>query len=511
MLLAALASAPAALAHTAFTDFYVNGVPQGDGVAMRMSNNPERSTAPIGSLGSEDMACNVGGTKGVSRVQSVSDGATLSFEIRAWPNDPSKERLERGHKGPCAVYLKKVASAIDDSGAGDGWFKIFEHGYDSASDSWCSDKVIDNNGLLNVQLPTGLEGGNYLARPELLALHAANDNDPQFYTGCAQIFLESDGNLVPESTVSIPGYVDYGQPGTSFDIYNNDASTYEMPGPKVATLTPNPAAFASSGQTTQTEGQKPAGCLVENANWCGVEVSDYTTEKGCWASGEECWQQAEKCFDAAPITGNAGCKLWQTKCQAINDACSAGNFNGPPNKGKVLAQEKKSVDVGAVLTGGIDSSNVDTTPKETEEKPSSSAKPAEKTSAKPAEATSAPVEEKPVATPSYSAAPAPASTNIDDYSSPDIIDTEEDASPSESEPEAEAPAATSTKDAPSYDAAPAPTPAPEVPSSEEGGCGDADVCVTVTEVETVVQYVTVTAEYRKRGAAHVVHRRHARR
>ena len=58
----------------------------------------------------------VGGTKGVSRVQSVSDGATLSFEIRAWPNDPSKERLERGHKGPCAVYLKKVASAIDDSG-----------------------------------------------------------------------------------------------------------------------------------------------------------------------------------------------------------------------------------------------------------------------------------------------------------------------------------------------------------------------------------------------------------
>lgn len=100
---------------------------------MRMSNNPEHSTAPIGSLGSDDMACSmsrpyithrpsltsnsdVGGTTGVSRVQSVPDGATLSFEIRAWPNDPSKERLERGHKGPCAVYLKKVASAIDDTG-----------------------------------------------------------------------------------------------------------------------------------------------------------------------------------------------------------------------------------------------------------------------------------------------------------------------------------------------------------------------------------------------------------
>ncbi|KAJ8107866.1 hypothetical protein OPT61_g8570 [Boeremia exigua] len=207
MLLAALASAPAALAHTAFTDFYVDGVAQGDAVAMRMSTDPQHATAPIADLASDDMACNVGGTKGVSRVQSVSDGATLSFEIRAWPADPSKESLERGHKGPCAVYLKKVASAVDDPAAGEGWFKIFENGYDSSSDSWCSDKIIDNNGLLNVKLPAGLEGGNYLARPEILALHAANDNDPQFYTGCAQIFLESDGNLVPESTVSIPGYV----------------------------------------------------------------------------------------------------------------------------------------------------------------------------------------------------------------------------------------------------------------------------------------------------------------
>lgn len=49
-------------------------------------------------------------------MQSVSDGATLSFEIRAWPADVTKERLDRGHKGPCAVYLKKVSSAVDDTG-----------------------------------------------------------------------------------------------------------------------------------------------------------------------------------------------------------------------------------------------------------------------------------------------------------------------------------------------------------------------------------------------------------
>ncbi|KAF9694762.1 hypothetical protein EKO04_007316 [Ascochyta lentis] len=484
MLLTALASAPAVLAHTAFTDFYVDGTPQGDGVAMRMSTDADHSTAPISSLGSDDMACNVGGSKGVSRVQSVSDGATLSFEIRAHPADPSKERLDRGHKGPCAVYLKKVSSAIEDTAAGDGWFKIFEHGYDASTERWCTDEVIDNNGLLNVKLPTSLEGGNYLARPEILALHAAKDNDPQFYTGCAQIFLESDGNLVPESTVSIPGYVDYGEPSTIFDIYNKDASTYEMPGPKVAKLTPNSAATASSGQTTQTEGQKPAGCLAENANWCGKEVSDYTTEKGCWASAEECWQQAYKCFDNAPITGNAGCELYQTKCQGINDQCDAGNFQGPPNKGKVLAQEKKSIDVGPVLSGGIDSSDVDTTPKSPK-----------MSSAAPTKATSA-------------TAAAPKSTTTD-YSSPDIIESSavfSYAAPSQ----AEKPKVTVTSSASvSSEAAPAPTPTPEAPKPENG-CKKGYVCVTATDVVIVTDYITVTADnyqYSRRHAGAHVRRR----
>jgi hypothetical protein len=58
----------------------------------------------------------VDGTTGIPRVQSVPDGSTLTFEMRSWPNDPSKESLDDGHKGPCAVYLKKVDSAIDDRG-----------------------------------------------------------------------------------------------------------------------------------------------------------------------------------------------------------------------------------------------------------------------------------------------------------------------------------------------------------------------------------------------------------
>jgi hypothetical protein len=426
----------------------------------------------------------VGGTKGVSRVQPVKDGGLLTFEIRSWPNDPSKERLDRGHVGPCAVYLKKVDSASTDSATGDGWFKIFDHGYDSSTKRWCTDEIIDNNGLLSVNLPKGLEGGDYLARPEILALHAAADGDPQFYTGCAQIFLESSGNLVPESTVSIPGYVKYGEPGTSFNIYSTDASEYEIPGPKVAKLTSGGAQSASETVLKQTDGLKPEGCIMENGNWCGKEVPDYTDSKGCWAAGKNCYDQAEKCFDSAPPTGNKNCILWQDKCKAINAECEAYKFVGPPNKGKVLTPVKKAIDVGKIMPtsgGGI----IDA--------PAPKSKAESKTQAAAAKATPAAEEEF---TTSTFAAVTPKPTVDDSYQSPPIIDQEESSAPSKSN----VPVSTMTV-APSSANAPAPTAGPVCPEGWK--------CVTTTHVQMVTQTVYVTAtpdSYKKRATVH--ERRH---
>lgn len=354
-LLLALAVAPAALAHTAFTNFYVNGVSQGDGVAMRMRNDASVAGSPLEDLTSKDLACNVDGTTGVSRVQSVTDGATLSFEIRSSPNDASSEPIDRGHYGPCAVYLKKVTSAIDDKGAGEGWFKLWDDGYTASDKRWCTDRVIDNDGLLSVVLPKGLQGGYYLARPEILALHAANSGNPQFYAGCAQIFLESTGDLVPAETVAIPGYVKAGDPSVSVNIYyGDDLSKYTPPGPAVAKLESG-ATATSKSQTTQSEGLRPAGCIVENDNWCGFEVPSYSDEAGCWAAGKKCWDQAEVCYDTALPTGHDGCTLWQDKCDGIQSQCKSKSFPGPPNKGKDLTPPKKSIDVGLVMAtqGGV--------------------------------------------------------------------------------------------------------------------------------------------------------------
>lgn len=55
--LLAAGAAQLARAHTAFTNFFVNGVDEGDGTAVRMSNNIQQATYPISSVTSPDMAC----------------------------------------------------------------------------------------------------------------------------------------------------------------------------------------------------------------------------------------------------------------------------------------------------------------------------------------------------------------------------------------------------------------------------------------------------------------------
>ena len=125
---------------------------------MRMNKTPANASFPVEDLASSNMACGMlslviiyliyplacirlflvifcpapnnadslvpgfNGTEGVARVQPVKDGSTLTFEFHSWPNDYSKPSLDPGHKGPCAVYLKKVDSAIKDTGTAHGPF-----------------------------------------------------------------------------------------------------------------------------------------------------------------------------------------------------------------------------------------------------------------------------------------------------------------------------------------------------------------------------------------------------
>ncbi|KAF6833437.1 endoglucanase b [Colletotrichum musicola] len=334
----ALALASAANAHTLFSELYINGDAQGDATCIRMPKDGNTATAPVAGLTSKDMACGKDGEVAAAYVCPAPGSAKLTFEFREWPDARQEGSIDGSHRGPCSVYIKKVDDMFNDAADGAGWFKIYEDGLDDSTGEWCVDKLIANKGLLTVELPSGLPAGYYLVRPELLALHqAVSLKDPQYYVGCAQIYVE-DGpsgalNIPSEYAVSIPGYVDGSEPGNNWNLYDskqNPSGSYPIPGPKVYSPT-GTASGAKLASASDIKGAVPSDCLVKNANWCGQTLESYSSETGCWAQVDACYAQGEKCFDSAPPTGAKNCEAWNAgMCKVIEAECRAKNFNGPP-------------------------------------------------------------------------------------------------------------------------------------------------------------------------------------
>ncbi|CAL8578471.1 hypothetical protein XPA_004252 [Xanthoria parietina] len=335
-LLLAAAVIDAASAHTTFTNFFIDQAPQGDGTCVRMSNDLQHSTAPVRPPTSSNMACGINGEKGVARICPAKAGSSMTMNFRQWPDGSQPGALDKSHMGPCAVYMKKVDnSAADNNAAGPGWFKIFEDNYDNSTAQFCTSKIMANDGKLSIKLPTDLAGGYYFVRPELLALHDADKNppDPQFYVGCAQIFLDSTGSAVPKDTVSIPGHVSMQDPAMTFNVWSLPKQfSFPRFGPPTYQSGSSKRDIESRAtESKQTFGLKPANCIMENDNWCGLTLPSYSDEKGCWASTTNCWDQSKQCYDSAGPVGSKNCKNWESYCKSLQDGCKSGNFNGPPS------------------------------------------------------------------------------------------------------------------------------------------------------------------------------------
>ncbi|KFG83567.1 putative endoglucanase [Metarhizium anisopliae] len=333
-----LVLASVASAHTLFTTLYVNGKNQGDGTCVRMPHDSSTANGPIYPITGEDMSCGRDGNKAVAYTCPAPHNATLTFKFREWTDGSRPGVIAPEHKGPCSVYLKKMDDMYaDNAAAGPGWFKVWEDGYDAGSGQWCVDKLIEKEGLLSVRLPEGLPAGYYLVRPEILALHNAPQGDPQFYLGCAQIYVQEgpDGPLrIPdEANVSIPGHVSADTPGLTYNIYKKSQGEYPIPGPKV--FVPEAKSFSPS-PGNQTEGAVPKDCVCKNANWCAKPLPGFSNEDGCWASVKNCWDQGQACWNNVTPSGDVGCETWQEYCTQSEARCGSGDdAKGPVEfKGK---------------------------------------------------------------------------------------------------------------------------------------------------------------------------------
>ncbi|KAJ2411607.1 hypothetical protein GGI10_004169 [Coemansia sp. RSA 2530] len=107
----------------------------------------------------------------------------------------------------------------------------------AGSKKWCIDTVNDNNGTLDITIPSDILAGKYLLRTEIIALHLAavpftgGKDGAEYYSNCAELTVSGGGKTVPKG-VAIPGVYKVDMPGI---VFNTSApfTSYKIPGPPV--------------------------------------------------------------------------------------------------------------------------------------------------------------------------------------------------------------------------------------------------------------------------------------
>jgi cellulase len=260
-------------------ELFVNDVSPGYQVGLRMPP----SNSPVVDVTSDDMACNVGGSKVPSGVKTIDAAEGDSIKVQ-WDNS--------GHPGPITHFLYgPVDDASQATGIGAGWFKIDEQ--NQVGGKWASEVMQAHNMTHEFKLPTGLASGEYLLRSEMLALHSSQTKEgAQFYIGCSQLKIKGTGSKgACGPTISIPGAYKADDANVYIPNYYNgfDASTYKAPGGPVATCggsgnaAPAPATPAKSSAAASSA----VASATASASASAVAVAKPTEAAAAPAAGSD--------------------------------------------------------------------------------------------------------------------------------------------------------------------------------------------------------------------------------
>ncbi|PLB50847.1 hypothetical protein P170DRAFT_474396 [Aspergillus steynii IBT 23096] len=248
-LLALAAAAKMANAHATVFAVWINGEDQGLGNTDSGYIRSPPSNSPVTDVTSTDMTCNVNGDKAAAKTLSVKAGDKVTFEWHHDSRDAGDDIIASSHEGPVMTYM----APTEKGSSGKGWVKLAEQGYDKSSDKWAVDDLIANKGKHSVTIPD-VEAGNYLLRPEIIALHeGSREGGAQFYMECVQVKVTSDGSKTLPAGVSIPGEYKADDKGILFDMYG-DFDSYPIPGPAVW----DGASSGSSGSGSSSAAAAPS-------------------------------------------------------------------------------------------------------------------------------------------------------------------------------------------------------------------------------------------------------------
>jgi cellulase len=286
----AIAAAQLAAAHTTFQSFVIGGKDQGQHKAVQ---TPSNGNNPILDVTSTAMNCN--GGKATADFVTATAGSDITFQWHH--NDPATtsgdqdEPIAKSHMGPVMVYMAKAST----NGEGAVWTKIFEEGLESGK--WAIQKFIDNKGQITVKLPN-LEDGEYLIRPEMIALHEGNRaKGAQFYNGCGQIKISGGSVALPASGTDMTKAYSATDPGVLFNMYGG-ATTYPIPGPKVWDGASSGSSPATPTKPVASAAPTKSATPVSSAAPVATSAAPATPSKPAAPSA------APAAPSAAPSTGN---------------------------------------------------------------------------------------------------------------------------------------------------------------------------------------------------------------
>jgi len=231
----ALIAASQVAGHSIWQDLTVAGVDKSSTcVRMPLNNNP------VTDVSSSAMACNVG-TSPVAVKCAVNAGDEVTIEMHQQIGDRNcaTEGIGGAHWGPVLAYMAATPDSSTAVGTSLSWFKVYQDawaknpaGGDASGDYWGSRDENYCCGKLSFKIPTDIPSGDYLLRPEVIALHAAGQpNGAQLYMSCFQLTVSGGAGSVPAG-VKFPGAYSSTDPGILFQLYS-PISTYVVPGPSV--------------------------------------------------------------------------------------------------------------------------------------------------------------------------------------------------------------------------------------------------------------------------------------
>ncbi|KAG9124384.1 hypothetical protein FRC07_011814 [Ceratobasidium sp. 392] len=285
LLAAALATVSAVNAHAVARVVFHNGIDLSLGVGKYI-RGPDNNN-PVKDVKSKDIVCNAKNSP-VDQTIEVKANDQITFE---WSHDTRNDDIIDGsHKGPVLAWIASTSS----NGFGSVWHKLFDEGFTNGQ--WAVDKLKANGGHITIIIPD-LAAGEYLLRPEIIALHEADTDfavnpvrGAQFYMDCVQIKIVSSGSVTLGAGLDFQkDYKSNGQ-GILFNLYGADPTTYKSPGgalapfavtsqPGIKRVTPGtqPTTAAPQPTTTATPAPKPTTTTTGNGINPPLTNSRFTT------------------------------------------------------------------------------------------------------------------------------------------------------------------------------------------------------------------------------------------